>query len=903
MSKQDPLGHYREKRNFGVTPEPANGGRPNAKALAYVIQKHWASRLHYDFRLEFQGTLKSWAVPKGPSLDPQTKRMAVQVEDHPLSYGNFEGTIPAKQYGAGQVIVWDRGTWSPTEDASRGLKDGKLKFELHGEKLRGRWTLVRMRGDGEKQVPWLLIKERDGEVRTAAEYDITEALPDSVMRGSTTGKPVADKPPAQLKKIAPAKDLRGTAITPDRKSVATGLPAAAVKAPLPPALKPQLATLVESAPPQGQWLYELKFDGYRLLARLDGSSVNCFTRNGHDWTEKMPLLAQSLKGLDLKSAWIDGEIIVPDALGIPNFQLLQGAFEGRGRRVARGAPGASPNAEAIVYYVFDLPFYDGHDLRNAPLIERRALLQRIMKSNASANLRFSDTFNAPSQDLVSSACKLGFEGLIGKRAAAPYQSRRSPDWIKIKCGKRQEFIVCGFTDPKGSRSGIGALLLGIHDANGKLQYAGNVGSGFNEKVLAELRKKLNALETSICPFYSQTAIAGKPHWVKPVLLAEVSFADWTATARVRHAVFRGLRADKLPQAITREKAVPPSALKITAAASVKPAGTKTASRLAARGSDVSVPPRLKAKSMAKVSASAPLRTSLRVTHAERVIDKQSGVTKLELVQYYAAVAPLMLPHLKDRPVSLVRAPSGVGGELFFQKHAKEGEVPGLTLLDPALDRDHVPLLEIHSLEGLVSSAQMNTVEFHTWNATAQSIDKPDRMTFDLDPGDNLGWPEMQEAALLVRTMLEELALASFLKTSGGKGLHVVVPLKRQHGWDTVKDFSHHIVDHLAKTLPQIFVAKTGTQNRIGRIFVDYLRNGFGATTACAWTARARPGMGVSVPVRWNELSALTSGAHWTLQNLAGRLEVGNAPWDGYAKAARPLGAAMKVLNFKPADKA
>ncbi|MDB5966378.1 MAG: ligD [Polaromonas sp.] len=882
----DALAQYRSKRNFGVTPEPADGGKTTAGALSYVIQKHWASRLHYDFRLEFGGTLKSWAVPKGPSLDPQVKRMAVQVEDHPISYGSFEGTIPPKQYGAGQVIVWDRGTWAPIGDAVQGFREGKLKFELHGEKLHGKWTLVRMRGDGEKQVPWLLIKEHDDDVRQQSEYDITEALPDSVLGTASVKKaraaapakktPTAARPPAGVPR-------RALAAASSAKTV--DLPPGATPSAFPPMLEPQLATLVESAPERGDWLYELKFDGYRLMARVDGQDVQCFTRHGHDWTEKMPQLAGALADLGLSSAWLDGEIVVPNSDGIPDFQLLQGAFEGRGRRVARGAPAASPHASAIVYYVFDIPFYAGHDLREVPLVERRALLQRLMQDKRFPNLRFSDAFDAPSKDLVTSACKLGFEGLIGKRADAPYQSRRSPDWIKLKCGRRQEFVICGFTEPKGSREGLGALLLGIHDEQGTLQYAGNVGSGFNERVLLELRQALDKLEVDAPPFDSRIAIPGKPHWVKPRLLAEVSFAEWTNTNRIRHAVFRGLRTDKPPQRITREKAVKPSSLD-SAATAARPSPT-AAGR---------TPPASRQKSVG-----AALPGSLRVTHGERVIDAESGVTKLELVQHYATVAPLMLPHIKGRPVSLVRAPAGVKGQLFFQKHAKEGELPGVNLLDPALDRDHESLLEIHSAQGLLSSAQMNTVEFHTWNAVAASIAKPDRMTFDLDPGENVAWSQMQEAALLVRTLLQELGLAAFLKTSGGKGLHVVVPLKKQHGWDTVKDFSHHIVDHLAKTLPQLFVAKSGPANRVGKIFADYLRNGFGATTASAWTARARPGMGVSVPVRWEELDTLDSGAHWTVKTIGERLDVGNTPWDDYAASARPLGAAMKALDFKAAD--
>ena len=856
----DALEQYRAKRNFAITPEPAGGGRASPHALGFVVQKHWASRLHYDFRLEFEGTLKSWAVPKGPSLDPHDKRMAVQVEDHPLSYGSFEGTIPVRQYGAGQVIVWDEGFWLPLEDPASGFRDGKLKFELQGHKLKGRWTLVRLRGSPEKQLSWLLIKDHDSYERAARDYDVTAAEPDSVKH--LTAK-TAPKNPTKI----------------SRPKTPFGLPDAAIKATLPAKLEPQLATLAEAAPGYGDWIYELKFDGYRLMTRLDKGQAHCFTRNGHDWTTKMPQLAKSLTTLQFGGTWLDGEIVVPDKDGIPNFQLLQGAFEARGRHLAAAVAVAVAQTSAaapLVYYVFDMPFYAGHDLRAVPLVERRALLQKLLansnsnKNHKAANIRFSDAFDAPSRDLIVSACKLGFEGLIAKRSDSPYQSGRSSDWIKLKCSQRQEFVICGYTDPKGARTGLGALLLGLHDDQGRLQYAGNVGSGLDDKTLTELTDKLEKISLPGSPFDASVRVQGKPHWVKPLLLAEVSFAEWTATGRIRHGVFRGLRSDKNPQAIAREKAVGSAALKAVTGKTHRP------SRPAA----------------------------LRVTHADRVIDATSGLTKADLVQHYAAVAQLMLPHLKGRPVSLVRALAGVGGELFFQKHAKSSELPGVKRLNPAFDPDHAALLAIGNVTGLLSAVQMNTLEFHTWNATttaaASSIRKPDRMTFDLDPGEHVSWQQMQEAAMLVRTLLEEVGLQAFLKTSGGKGLHVVVPLKKQHDWDTVKGFSQALVQHLAKTIAQRFVAKSGPENRVGKIFVDYLRNGFGATTVTAWSARARPGMGVSVPVAWDELAGLTSGAHWTVQNVSDRLAVGNTPWAGYTGAARSLTAAMRLTGFKAA---
>jgi bifunctional non-homologous end joining protein LigD len=878
MAASDPLKRYREKRDFNRTPEPSGVAPRASDALSFVIQKHWASSLHYDFRLEFEGTLKSWAVPKGPSLDPQVKRMAVEVEDHPLAYAGFEGTIPPKQYGAGRVIVWDRGTWQPLGDAAAGFAEGKLKFELHGHKLRGRWTLVRMHGksadQAEKQPPWLLIKEHDAQERPSSSYDVTEALPDSVLALSAPANPpaaAAEKPKRPATGKAAAEQTKAkTGRSGSRRTASFALPQAAVPSPLPATLSPQLATLVDAAPQQGQWVYELKFDGYRLLTRIDGQTVACITRNGHDWTAKMPALAKALRQSGLDSAWLDGEIVVADAEGVPNFQLLQNAFK------ATDA-GASAASAAITYFLFDLPFFAGHDLRPAPLAERRALLERLLTAAASPLLRFSQAFDAPAGDLVASACGLGFEGLIGKRAESHYASGRSAQWIKLKCGKRQEFVICGYTAPRGTRTALGALVLGLHDAAGTLRYAGNVGSGFTEQSLQELHQHLLPLHSDKSPFGADSGVVGRPQWVQPVCLAEVSFADWTASGRVRHAVFRGMRSDKSADAITREVAV-------KAPASGKARTPKASSSRQAK----------------KPGPATPAAPSLRITHPERVIDSASGVTKRDLVDHYARVAALIQPHLDRRPVALVRAPAGVAGSLFFQKHAGEGEVPGVRLLDPALDPGHDPLIAIDGASALLSAAQMNMVELHTWNATADRIALPDRMAFDLDPGEGLDWPAMQQAALLVRTMLLELKLSPFLKTSGGKGLHVVVPLQRKHGWDTVKDFSHAIVDHLARTLPDLFVAKSGPKNRVGKIFVDYLRNGFGATTACAWSARARPGMGVSVPVAWEELDAIASGSHWTVATVQPRLAKGDAPWAAYGRSACKLDAAMKTLGFKPA---
>ena len=823
---------YRAKRNFAITPEPAGGDEAPGEALSFVIQKHWASRLHYDFRLELDGTMKSWAVPKGPSYDTHDKRMAVQVEDHPMSYSSFEGTIPEKQYGAGKVIIWDKGTWQPqaaTPDARKALAAGELKFTLHGHKMHGKWVLVRMKGKGdrrsEKQPAWLLIKEKDDYARPAVEFSVVDEFPDSVKDKAMPKRKKSTSPPA-----APA-------------------------AKLPASLSPQLATLAESAPLDAHdWIFELKFDGYRILARCDGKQVALITRNGNDWTHKLPTLHAALQKLGLPPGWYDGEIVVNGADGRPDFGALQRAFD-------------AETTSEILYYLFDVPFFDGHDLRGQPVEARRALLQQLLQSLPTSPLvRFSDALDAAPRQLLAHACKLGLEGVIGKRRGSPYVTRRSGDWIKLKCGQRQEFVIGGYTAPQGAREGIGSLLLGVYDEDGQLRYAGNVGSGFDDTALRDLRRRLDALTVDTSPFTGRAGGVRQPLWVKPRLVAEVHFAQWTSGGAIRHAVFHGLRLDKKPGAIVRERAQPV----------------------------------IKENTMQdNAEPDSALPASFKVSHADRVIDRDSGARKIDLVRYYALVSKLMLVHLRGRPVSLVRAPAGVGGELFFQKHADTSKMPGVKQLAARLDPEHPPMLEVASAQGLLSAAQWNVVEFHTQNALASAYDTPNRLVFDLDPGKGVAWPAIQEAAVLLRAFLTELGLPAWLKTSGGKGLHVVVPIRPKHDWDTVKAFSQAIVAHMAELIPQRFVVKSGPSNRVGKIFIDYLRNGRGATTVCAWSARTRSGLGISVPLGWDELDKLKAGDQWSVGNVHSRLDVGNTPWDGYARSAKGIDAAMKKLAFTP----
>ena len=847
------LAPYKAKRNFANTPEPAEGGETGKQALTFVIQKHWASHLHYDFRLELDGTMKSWAIPKGPSVDSSVKRMAVHVEDHPLAYSNFEGTIPAKQYGAGKVIIWDKGIWQPLGNARKDYLAGNLKFELRGHKLHGKWVLVRMKGKGEKQEPWLLIKEKDAFMRPSADFSVVDEQP-----GSVKGMPTPRSfPSAPISKASAPRSTPPPAKTTRAAKTATSaaLPPEAKKAELPPTLAPQLATLASGPPADtADWLFEIKFDGYRLMVRVDGPEIKLFTRNGNDWTSKLRPLKEVLEKMKLPAGWYDGEIVVPNDKGVPDFGALQASFD-------------AARTGDIILYLFDVPFFNGHDLRAVPLESRRKILQQVLQSHPSEQVRLSDMFDAPAASVIEAACKLGLEGVIAKRRDATYVSRRSTDWVKLKCGQRQEFVIAGYTAPQGSRTGLGALLLGVHDSEGVLHYAGKVGSGFNERTLTSLTAKLTALHTGTSPFGKAPRLAAGGHWIKPTLVAEVSFGEWTSHGHIRHPVFQGLRQDKPAKAIVREKPATVAAANTTLSA--------------------------------KKSEAPALSSRLRITHPERIIDASTGITKMDLVRYYALVGELMMPHLKGRPVSLVRAPAGVGGELFFQKHADTEKLAGIRLLATALDPGHQPMLEVSAKLGLLSAAQWNVVELHTVNARSTSFDTPDRLVFDLDPGAGVPWKQVQEAAELVHAFLQQLGLTAFLKTSGGKGLHVVVPLRKSTGWGVVKGFSQAIVLHLAAAIPQRFVAKSGPKNRVGKIFIDYLRNGKSATTVCAWSARARPGMGISVPVEWDELKLLKGGDHWNVRTAHTRLDKGNAPWDDYQKSARSLTAAMTMLNYTP----
>lgn len=860
---------YESKRRFESTPEPrgrgakSRGKRIGKDEASFVIQRHDASHLHYDFRLELDGTLKSWAVPKGPSLDPTVKRLAVHVEDHPVEYGSFEGRIPEGSYGAGTVDIWDRGVWHPEggmRAARKAYAQGKLKFTLDGGKLHGSWALVRSPMHHGKQESWLLIKHRDEEAVSEHEFKVIddETKPAAKKRAAKT---VSTKAESRREKAAkPAYK------TPSKKA-ATKL-AGAVRAPLPAKLAPELATPAETPPSGDDWLYELKYDGYRMLARIERQArgendVRIYTRTGNDWTAKFRSQVQALRALDIDSAWLDGEAVVLDASGVPDFQALQNAFdEGR--------------SENIALWVFDLPWLNGMDLRAVPLEKRRTALEAVLAHHESNALRFSEAFEGDPATLLAAACEAKLEGLVAKRRDSHYTSTRSSAWLKLRCTQRQEFVIGGYTDPTGSREGFGALLLGVYDAKGALQYAGKVGTGFDNARLKSMAKALKTRASKTSPFDAVPAAEtrARVHWVKPELVGEVRFKSWTSAGVVRQASFIGLRTDKPAEDIVREKQAAPA--------------KKSAKRVSSDDSASET----NRKTRHKISNDVTQVKGVRITHPDRVIDTQSGLRKIDLVQYFEWIAPWLLPHLKQRPVALARAPKGVGGELFFQKHAIKLQIPHATQ-HAGLDPGHEPLLTLDSAQALVGAAQMDTIELHTWNSLTTNIEKPDRIVFDLDPDPALGWERMIEAARLTRELLDALGLRSWCKTSGGKGLHVVVPLARHAGWDESKDFARAVASHMAATLPDRFSAKSGPQNRKGRIFVDYLRNGRGASTIAAFAPRARPGLGVSVPIDWDELDSVTRGDQWNVANLHERLDaLLNDPWREYGKTRQRITAAM-----------
>ncbi|HLY46875.1 MAG TPA: DNA ligase D [Stellaceae bacterium] len=897
------LEEYQRKRDFRQTPEPSGAARRRGKqaaALSFVVQKHRATRLHYDFRLELDGVLLSWAVPKGPSLDPQEKRLAVHVEDHPIEYGGFEGVIPKGQYGGGTVLLWDRGTWTPLEpDPAAAYRKGALKFRLDGAKLHGNWALVRMGGKaaakalGEKHENWLLIKERDEEAAPGSDAALVDDSPLSVATGRSMEAIAADRDRVwESGKGEVAGDP-----SPARKPLAAARPRAARKRAMPEKLVPQLATLAD-APPEGEeWLHEIKYDGYRLLARIARGTVRLTTRGGLDWTDKFAALAKALAALPVESALLDGEIVALAPDGTTNFGELQDA-------IARRDTGG------LVFYAFDLLYQDGWDLTEALLEDRKAALAAIVTHHGEGLVRYSDHQMGRGPEFFRHVCGYKLEGIVAKRRDRPYRPGRGRDWLKVKCDNRDEFVVVGFTEPAGRRHGFGALLIGYYDKAGRLHYAGRVGTGFNDAQLSAMRQRLDAIERPERPVAPPQGVSTRGvHWTEPRLVAQVRYGGWTTDGVLRHPAFLGLRDDKSPEEVVYE----------SRDGDPRPADsplTPTLAPRAGRGRAVATPrqpaplpargeregPGAKRREGEGPSEPAPRRdgsvdfAGVRLTNPGRVLYREEGITKLQLAQYYAAIEGWALPQLAHRPLSLVRCPEGYDKQCFYQKHLSSGVPDALGRVEIAEKEGAKPetYLVIENLAGLIGVVQMGVLEIHPWGSTVKKLETPDRITFDFDPDEGLPWEEVTAAAIEMREALSGIGLQSFAKTTGGKGLHVVVPVAPKLGWEAVKEFSKWVAERFAAAYPQRFTTNMAKRARTGRIFIDYLRNGRGATAIGAYSARARAGAPVATPLFWEEVEAGVKPAAFTVLSVPGRLaKLTSDPWAELPKLRQSLSARVR----------
>jgi bifunctional non-homologous end joining protein LigD len=812
------LAKYRSMRDFSTTAEPA-GGHSETKestSLPFVIQKHAATRLHYDFRLGWRGVLKSWAVAKGPSYVVADKRLAVQVEDHPMEYGGFEGTIPKGQYGGGTVMLWDEGTWEPVGDADEGLKTGRLKFILHGHKLQGHWTLIRMGGRAaqESKPNWLLIKEHDEFERSAKSKPITEEAPDSVVTGRDLTQIGEAEDHIWDSRTGLAADERkaATKISPRKKKVALDEYS---KESMPGFIAPALASANPEPPTGSGWVHELKLDGYRIEAHLRKGKVRLFSRNGLDWTERMSNVADALHSLDVDDAVIEGEVVVLDEKGLSDFAKLQAAFDENKPR-------------SLTYYCFDLLHLNGHNLRDATLVKRKGQLEELLSAAADDILRYSEHLDTDGAAMFSEACRLGAEGIVSKRVDAKYFSGRNANWTKTKCIRQQEFAIGGFTPPSKGGDGLGALLLGYYDGD-VFRYAGRAGTGFTQKSGRALRERLEDLKIQRLPFAEVSAMARKDAvWVKPELVAEVQFRTWTEDGMLRQASFKGLREDKSAKETRRENANPGDPVEADIPK------TKAAPRSESRG-----------------------HATIRLTHANKIIDAASGLTKQMLADYYEAVAEKMLPHIADRPLSIVRCPDGSRGPCFFQKHVKVGLPKGTGSVDvPDKKTGKIEqYITLSTKEALVGMAQMNVLELHPWGSRNDKLEEPDRLVFDLDPDESLPWEVLAESAEEVRKRLQKIGLKSFLKGTGGKGLHIVAAIDPEpaHDWVLIKEFAHAFVQQMEAANPKRYLTKMTKSARTGKIYLDYLRNERGATAVAPYSPRKRSTMPVSVPFAWSVL--------------------------------------------------
>lgn len=800
----DPLGLYNAKRDFKKTAEPA-GKKAQGKGNSFVVQKHDATRLHWDFRLEIDGVLKSWAVTRGPSLDPADKRLSVRTEDHPLGYGTFEGTIPKGEYGGGTVMLWDRGTWAPIAGKSaKDLDEGHLHFTLQGERMRGEWLLVRIKGKPkEKRENWLLRKIDDEYAGSSDE--LVERGLTSVSTGRTMQDIAAGKP---LPKVEAIDTVKGKV-----KSV-------------PKFESLQLATLVDHVPDGGEWLHEIKFDGYRALVAIEGGKTKLFTRSGLDCSEKFPRLVEAAADLDVESALLDGEVVVLDSKGHPSFGALQEAIK-------TGDPDC-------LFFAFDLLKLNGTDLKKFPNIDRKERLRPIIPVTGA--FQFAEHIVGSGEKLLATVCKAGLEGIVSKQADAPYRGKRSQAWLKIKCTLRSEYAIIGWTDSSAAKRGFGALLLAAKDGKA-LRYVGKVGTGFNDATISSLRQELDAIATDTAAAEVPSAAKRGVHFVEPKLVAEIAYGALTTDGILRHASFVGLRRDKKAKDVTIERAV-----------------------------------------------QLPSASEIKISNPDRVIFPEADITKGELAAYYDAMAALVLGTAAGRPLSLVRCPQGRAKQCFFQRHGAEDLGDSIRTIN-VLGKDGKTraYMYVENKAGLLECVQMGSIELHGWGAKADDIERPDRMIFDLDPDEGLDFGDVRKASVDIKQKLADLGLVSFPMLSGGKGIHVIVPLRPEAKWPDVTDFAHRFASALAAAEPTRYTATMSKAKRKGRIFIDWLRNQRGSTAILPYSVRARHGAPVAAPIAWSEIADVEGGGHFTLEDRDSLLErsVGKL-LKGWGVADQPL---------------
>lgn len=839
------LDAYRRKRNFSQTPEPEAAGNTEGNEWRFVIQKHAARNLHYDLRLEFEGTLKSWAVPKGPSLDPQNKRLAIQTEDHPIEYLEFEGIIPEGQYGAGAMLVWDTGTWRPLQED--GFETGDLKFELRGEKLNGKWMLVHTgkRKKNNENRHWMLFKERDSEARSTREFDVVEELPASILTGRTLEQIKLDrKVKANSNSPQPVSDLTSLDLTSLSGAVLSNQPLK---------LSCCLPTATRKAPTGDDWIHEIKYDGYRMMCFVTTESVRFLSRNGNDWTDKLPHLEKSIEQLTIGNAILDGEIVVLSEDGRTNFQLLQTTI-------------STTENYRLKYYLFDILYLHKHDLRSCSLLDRKKILRACIPENHNSIL-YSEHLEGDGPLIFQQACRLGTEGIVSKRASRRYVEGRTEEWVKTKCLKSAEFVVGGYTDSKAQRRGIGSLVVGRMNGS-ELVYQGRVGTGFNAAMLKSLYERLSETERKVSPFCNLTRhdVGRDYHWVEPQLVIEIEYGGWTNDGKLRFPAFRGIRDEIDPLDVVNDSSEMET---IPSSSESEPSNS----------------------SQNLIPDSLP---DVKFTNPDRLMYPDDGVSKIGLAAYIAQVSNRMLPLVVNRPLALVRCPKGYGQQCFFQKKPTKGMPRCIQEIEVDMAGANVqPAVVIQDLEGLLSLIQFSTLEIHVWNCRVDRPDRPDVIIFDLDPDSSLPFHRVVDAAMQIQEQLESVGLESFVKTSGGKGLHILAPIRRRATWEQVSEFSEAISSKMAGSSPRSYTTSPSKAQRKGKIYIDTLRNRFGATSIATYSSRARTGAPVSMPVSWDELPTLTSAAMFTTQNAAARLVgINRDPWANYTSVEQSLTKAM-----------